>query len=333
MSDSEPKLSIVIPVYNEESSLLSLVERIREQLQQVYVRAEVLFVDDHSTDDSPSLLKAACAQNEGFRYLRLARNSGSHVAILAGLEHAQGDCAVFLASDLQDPPELIPQMLELWRQGNHVVWAVREHREGIPWHERLFSRIFYGLLSRLGQVSLPPQGSDFALLDHTVIDALLRSVGANPSLAGEIARLGFRQAQIPYTKVKRRFGSTKWSLGRKLQAFADAFVAFSYVPLRAMSYLGMACSLLGFLYALALVFVRLFVATVPIEGWTSLMAVVLVLGGIQMVMLGVLGEYLWRVLGESRRRPRYFLEDSYGLDVPEKHSDHPETHAHGADHG
>ncbi len=314
---SRPELSIVLPVYNEELGIPALVERL-EKLRQNHkdVKAEVIFVDDHSTDDSASLLKAACDKSEGYRYLRLARNSGSHVAILAALQHARGDCAVFLASDLQDPPELILRMLEAWRMGSHVVWAVREHREGISWFQKFLSGLFYRLLNRAGKDQWPPQGSDFALLDRKVVDALLQSVGTNPSLGVEIARLGFRQTRVPYTKEKRQSGNSKWNLERRLKAFADAFVSFSFKPLRAMSYLGMVCSLLGFLYALVIIILRL-VADTPVMGWASLMVVVLVIGGIQMTMLGVIGEYLWRTLEESRRRPRYFLEDSYGLETSE----------------
>jgi glycosyltransferase involved in cell wall biosynthesis len=311
---SKPELSIILPVYNEQSSIAVLLERLEKLLQNaVDIKAEIIFVDDHSTDDSPGLLKAACQKNEGYRYLRLARNSGSHVAILAALQHARGDCAVFLASDLQDPPELIPRMLELWRMGSHVVWAVREYREGISWFERFLAGAFYRLLNRFGDVKLSPQGSDFALLDRKVVDALIESVGSNPSLGGEIARLGFRQARVPYTKEKRQFGQSKYNLERRLKAFADAFVSFSFKPLRAMSYLGMSCSFIGFLYAMIIIIQRFTIST-PVMGWASLMVVVLVVGGIQMTMLGVIGEYLWRTLEESRRRPQFFLEDSCGFE-------------------
>jgi dolichol-phosphate mannosyltransferase len=310
-------IDVVIPVYNEELCIPMLVKRLEELSKQIEnTRVEVIFVDDHSTDNSPVLLKEACRQNEGYRYLRLSRNSGSHIAILAGLEYTRGHCAIFLAADLQDPPELIPEMLKLWRAGNHVVWAAREHREGISWFEKISANAFYWLLNRFGQISLPPRGSDFALLDRTVIESLLRSASASPSVVGEITRLGFRQTQIPYTKAKRQFGRSKWKFGRKLHALIDAFVLFSYVPLRVMSYLGVASSLFGFIYALVVISLRL-LAKAPIEGWASLMVVVLVLGGLQMIMLGVLGEYLWRTLEEARQRPRYFLEDTYGFEKSE----------------
>lgn len=304
-------LSIVIPVFNEEPGISSLVARLRklcDRLRDVHgTRSEVVFIDDHSSDQSPALLASACAEDPRMRFLRLSRNRGSHIAILAGLAQCRGRCAVFLAADLQDPPELVVQMLDLWREGNHVVWAVRGERRGIPWHERLFAAAFYTIFNRLAHVTLPPQGSDFALLDRAVIDGLLASASASPFLMGEIAQIGYRQAQVSYVKEERRFGTTKWNLRKKLRLFADAFVSCSYVPLRAMSYLGIGFSVLGFLYALLVVALRLTAGT-PVEGWASLMVAVLVLGGIQMTMLGVLGEYLWRTLEEARKRPAYFIE-------------------------
>ncbi len=305
-----PELSIVIPIFNEEAVIPVLVERLRsfaEKLAPLVV--EIILVDDHSVDRSTEMLRGICGEDVRFRYARLAKNSGSHIAILAGLSQVRGECAAFLAADLQDPPELILQMFNLWRDGYHVVWAVREEREGVSKIDVFLSNTFYRLLNLLGEVNLPPRGSDFALLDRRVVDALLQSVGSNPSIGGEIARLGFSSTQINYTKEKRAAGNTKWTLKLKLKAFADAFVSFSYAPLRAMSYLGMSCSLLGFLYAFAVVVIRM-TTRVPVQGWSSLIVVVLVLGGVQMMMLGVLGEYLWRTLEAARRRPIYFLEES-----------------------
>jgi glycosyltransferase involved in cell wall biosynthesis len=305
-----PELSIVIPVYNEEAVLPALRERLCSFVARLTpLVSEIILVDDHSSDRSPELLKQYCEQNSIFRYARLARNSGSHIATLAGLTQARGKCAVFLSADLQDPPELILQMLELWRLGHHVVWAVREQREGVSTLDVLLANTFYRLLNLLGEVNLPPRGSDFALLDRKAIDALLQSVGSDVSLGGEIARLGFSSEQIAYTKERRAAGTSKWTLKRKLKAVADAFVSFSYAPLRAMSFLGMACSLLGFAYALLVIIVRLSTRT-PVQGWASLIVVVLVLGGVQMMMLGVLGEYLWRTLEAARHRPMYFIEET-----------------------
>lgn len=310
-----PELSIVIPVFNEQAVLPALVDRLRSFVDRLTpLVTEIILVDDHSVDRSAELLKEICRSDPRFRYARLAKNSGSHVAILAGLTQARGDCAVFLAADLQDPPELILQMLDLWRAGHHVVWAVREEREGVSKFDVFLSNTFYRLLNILGEVNLPPRGSDFALLDRKAVDALLQSAGSDPSIGGEIARLGFSATQITYTKEKRAAGGTKWTLKRKLKAFADAFVSFSYAPLRAMSYLGMLFSLFGFLYALFVIVMRLMTRT-PVQGWSSLIVVVLVLGGVQMMMLGILGEYLWRTLEAARRRPTYFLEETSETDT------------------
>jgi len=306
-----PELSIVIPVYNEEAVLPALRDRLCSFLDRLRpLITEIILVDDHSSDRSPQILKDFCEQNPVFRYARLAKNCGSHIAVLAGLEHARGECAVFLAADLQDPPELVLQMMELWRRGHHVVWAVRERREGVSALDVFLANMFYRLLNLLGEVNLPPRGSDFALLDRKAIDALLQSAGSDVSLGGEIARLGFSSEQIVYTKERRAAGASKWTLKKKLKAVADAFVSFSYAPLRAMSYLGIVCSLLGFAYALLVIVVRLRTQT-PVQGWASLIVVVLVLGGLQMMMLGVLGEYLWRTLEAARRRPTYFLEEAF----------------------
>ena len=313
-------LSIVIPVFNEEAVLPVLVERLRAFVERLTpLETEIILVDDHSQDRSPDLLKQICASDRRFHYARLAKNSGSHVAILAGLARSRGECAVFLAADLQDPPELILQMLDEWRAGHHVVWAVRETREGVSKFDVFLANAFYRLLNLLGEVHLPPRGSDFALLDRKAVDALLQSAGSDPSLGGEIARLGFASSQIRYTKEKRAGGSSKWTLKRKLEAFADAFVSFSYAPLRAMSYLGIIFSLFGFAYAIVVVVLRLMTRT-PVQGWSSLIVVVLVMGGVQMMMLGILGEYLWRTLEAARHRPAYFVEESSETEKSEVHA-------------
>jgi polyisoprenyl-phosphate glycosyltransferase len=304
-------ISLVIPVFNEGPGLRPLIERLCACLALLEeTRAEVIFVDDASTDNSTEILRSVCLDNPNmFRFIRLSRNRGSHVAILAGLAQAKGECCVFMASDLQDPPELIAKMLGQWRDGFHVVWAVRARREGVSRRETFFSNLFYWILNTLGDVQFPPSGADFALLDKTVVDALLQTISAHPSLGIDIASLGFRQTQIEYVKEARKFGTTSWTLGRKLKAFADAFVSSTYVPLRLMSYLGMLFSVVGLLYACLIIFMRVVLQT-QVTGWASLMVVTLVVGGIQMVMLGVLGEYLWRTLEAARNAPLYFIEDS-----------------------
>lgn len=310
-NQQRPAVSLVLPVYNEEQGLPALYERLKTVLDALEA-AEVIFVDDHSTDGTAQVLRSIRNLDARCRYLRLASNRGSHIAILAGLRRARGKCAIFLAADLQDPPEIVPRMLDLWRAGSQVVWAVRAERQGINYADRGLSLAFYFLMNRFGQVAFPPDGADFALLDERVIHALIASAGANPSLGGAIASLGFRQTEIPYRKEARALGVSKWTMGKRLQAFADAFVAFSYMPMRIMSYSGILMAILGFLFAAYITLMRLVVAE-PIQGWASIMVAILVLGGMQMTMLGVLGEYIWRTLEEARKRPTYFIEDSAGF--------------------
>jgi polyisoprenyl-phosphate glycosyltransferase len=306
-----PLLSIIIPVFNEEESLPYLIARLDTLVEQLQneLDIEIWLIDDHSTDKTPEMLHQTCDENPRYNFIRLASNSGSHIAILAGLKQSSGDCATMLAADLQDPPEFIPQMLEHWRDGNQVVWGVREAREGISRREVFLANLFYRLLNTFSNVKLPPTGADYSLLDRVVIDALLQSVGANPSLALDIARLGFQQIEIPYIKEERKHGVSKWNLRKKLNAFADAFVTTSYMPLRLMSYLGILVSAIGFIYAIIIVIFRL-TNIVAVDGWAALMVVVLVFGGFQMIMLGIIGEYLWRTLEHSRKRPLYFIEDA-----------------------
>lgn len=311
---SEPVLSIVLPVYNEAESLPHLfpkLDRLEESLEDLAI--EVILVDDHSTDDSPDLLRQACQTKPNRRYVRLSRNSGSHAAIYAGLEKARGSAAIFLASDLQDPPELISQLVTRWKAGNQIVWAVRQQREGLGPIEQLTIRLYYFILIQICGVTPPPQGSDFALLDRRALNALLEARGSQPSLGADIAALGFRQDEVLYRKLARKYGQSKWTLRRKLRAFMDVLVRFSYVPIRLMTTMGLLVSLGGFIYAALLTGLRIF-GSGAAEGWTSIMVVVLMLGGVQMVMLGMLGEYLMRTLDESRRRPLYFIEAELEMD-------------------
>lgn len=310
-------LSIIIPVFNEEESLPHLTPRLDALIASLEIEVEVWLIDDHSTDDSPRLLQEICRSQPHYNFIRLASNSGSHIALLAGLRQCKGDCATMIAADLQDPPELIPELLTKWQEGNKVVWGVRAAREGISRRELFFSNLFYTILNQFSDVKLPPTGADYTLMDRVVIDALLQSVGVNPSIALEIARLGFRQVEIPYTKEERLYGVSKWNLRKKLNAFADAFVTTSYMPLRLMSYTGIFISLIGFIYAIVISALRI-TNLVGINGWAALMVVVLVFGGMQMIMLGIIGEYLWRTLEQARSRPLYFVEDSSEEELKEQ---------------
>jgi glycosyltransferase involved in cell wall biosynthesis len=310
LSPSIRSLAIVVPVFNEEESLPALflaLEALRARLVSVEIR--IVFVDDHSDDLTTNLLRKYCSDTRGADFLRLSRRSGSHVAVLAGLSHCHEDCAAFIAADLQDPPELLPRMVSLIQEGNDVVWAARDNDASQGWTDAAASRLFHKLLQRFSNLSDLPYQATFALLSKRAYQNLVRNCSLRSFLFVEIPRLGYRVASITFRKPERMAGQSKWSLRQKLIAFADAFVTSTYVPLRAMAYTGMAVSGIGFLYATILITFWI-TGLVKVEGWTSTMVVILVIGGLQILMLGIIGEYLWRAEEGTRRRALYFIEEA-----------------------
>ena len=203
-------------------------------------------------------------------------------------------------------------MIEKWKEGYSVVWAVRDNIEGVSFFSSVFSKLFYRFFNANSSVKLPPTGADFALLDKCVVESLIKSAGSNPSLGGLIAWLGFKQTQIRYIKQARVNGKSKWTLSKKINAFIDAFVGFSYMPMRLMTYFGFLMAASGFLYSLLIIILKLTIGR-QIEGWASMMLAILIIGGVQMIMIGILGEYLWRNLEESRKRPLFFVDKSGGF--------------------
>jgi dolichol-phosphate mannosyltransferase len=301
------RVSVVSPFYNELDNLPLFKQRVFDALQATGVDTELVLVDDHSTDGSAALVAGWAAADPRIVYIRLSRNCGSHAACSAGLLHCTGDCAVLMAVDLQDPPESIPELLEHWSAGNDVVWAARKERKGETWSTKLLAGIYYRLMRRFALPEMHVKGADFLLMDRKVIDAYNAIPEKNTSFLAMILWLGFRQTSIEYVKQERHSGRSKWSFSRKFKVFIDSFISFSYAPIRLMSLAGAAIGLLGFLYALVVV-ANAF-RGMPVQGWASLMIVVLMLGGFQLLMLGVLGEYLWRAFDEARGRPLYVIEE------------------------
>lgn len=307
------RLSVVVAAYNEENNIPDLHRALDSvDWAGMGVEPEYVFVDDHSSDRTPEILQKLSLQDSRVKWIRFSRNFGSHLAFASGLEQSTGDVAVIMAADLQDPPELIPRLVQKWREGNKVVWAVRQKREGERTRTRLMSRLYYALMQRYALKEMPTGGADFLLIDRQVIDVLNRAPEKNTSILALIQWLGFTQAYIEYTKESRRCGASKWTLAKKIKLAIDSFVSFSYAPIRLMSLLGICIASLGFLYAL-IVLVRAIGFACPVEGWSSLMCVVLVLSGVQLIMLGMLGEYLWRAYDETRGRPRYIIESQSPL--------------------
>lgn len=300
-------LSIITPAYNEAENLPLLYERLSNVLDSLTINWEWIVVDDHSVDKTFTAITNIAERDSRVHGIRFSRNFGSHTAMTCGLHYAKGDCAVIMAADLQDPPETLPELLAEWNEGAQVVWAVRKRRPGEKTSKVGFARLYYFLMRQIvGMKEMPATGADFFLIDRRVIESLHAFNENNVSLMALITWMGFRQAYITYDKHVRSHGRSGWSLEKKLKLVLDSLTSFSYLPIRLMSYIGFIVALLGFIFAGFVVVNAIFGH--PIPGWSSLMVVVLVIGGMQMLMMGGLGEYLWRALDESRRRPRYIVE-------------------------
>lgn len=302
-------VSTVIPVYHNAASLPELVRQLQAMARQNSdCDFEFIFVDDGSKDESYAVLCALRAQDARIGVVKLSRNFGSNPAILAGLTRARGDAIGVISADLQDPPQVIDDMLKRWRDGSKVVLAIREERDD-PGLSSLLSASFYALFRRFAIKSMPPQGFDCFLIDRYVNNILINIQENNAFLAGLVLWLGFDPAIVYYKRHRReaRYGRSMWTLTKKIKYFVDSFVAFSYFPLRVTSILGFAFSGLGLLYAVVIILSRIF-AGIEVEGWSSMMVVLLIVSGVQMIMIGVVGEYLWRNLDETRKRPRFVIE-------------------------
>ena len=306
-------LSIVSAAYNEQDNLPVLYERIKKVVDQLGVDWEWVIIDDHSDDETFRVINDLSQRDPRVHGTRLARNSGAHIALSCGLHKAEGDCVTILAADLQDPPETIPELYQDWLDGSQVVWAVRGKRKGESRARVGLANLYYLIMRKLvGFKEMPATGADFFLLDRRVVDTFCQCVETNVSILALITWMGFRQSFITYTKEARLHGDSGWTLKKNLKLLVDSITSFSYTPVRFMSYFGFVIAMTGFTYATYLVYNAL--TGDPLQGWTSLIVIILLLGGVQMLMMGVLGEYLWRTLDESRRRPRFIVEETTDLE-------------------
>jgi polyisoprenyl-phosphate glycosyltransferase len=309
-SAPNPVISIVTAAYNEALNLPVLYQQIVTALQATGKPWEWVVVDDHSTDGTFDVIRKIADGDARVSGFRLARNSGSHLAMTCGAIHARGQCAIILAADLQDPPETVGPLLEKWNSGAQVVWAVRDRTEQDSASTMLFARFYYWLLRRVaGLHNMPADGADFLLMDRRVMDAL-REFQPNTGIQALIAWMGFRQDQITYVKRARLHGSSTWSLGKKLKLVLSSLTAYGDVTIRLVSISGMCLTLAGLVYAAVLIFLCL--AGTPASGWNAVLAAVLALAGFHIVLMGMLGECIWRGLSEASRRPRFLIEDETG---------------------
>jgi polyisoprenyl-phosphate glycosyltransferase len=304
-------LSVVAPIFNEEETVNEFCARTRTVLADLPY--ELVMVDDGSRDRTPEILDRLAAEDPRVRVVHLSRNFGHQTALTAGLDHAQGDAVVMIDADLQDPPELIPAMLDYWRRGSDVVYGVRRERTGETRFKLATARWFYRLMAKLSPIEIPADAGDFRLLDRQALDALLSMRERNRFLRGMTVWVGYTQTALPYERDRRLAGDTKYTLRKMLRFSLDAISSFSHVPLQAATMLGFALSAVA-LVALPLVVVARYTG-IYVRGVPSLMFVVLLLGGIQLITIGLIGEYVGRIYDEVKRRPLYLVRATRNIDA------------------
>jgi polyisoprenyl-phosphate glycosyltransferase len=299
-------LSILTPAFNESENLPALYSRLAAALDRLGLAWEWVIVDDHSRDDTIGTVEQLTRADPRVRGVRLSRNSGSHLAIACGLHQARGEAAVMMAADLQDPPETIEALVAEWRNGAQIVWASRRVRPGEAAHAG-FAALYYWIMRRVvGLTAMPASGADFFLIDRAAIDAFSRCDERNVSVLALVTWLGFRQAHVEYDKQPRAAGRSGWTMGRKVALVADSVTAFTALPMRVCGLVGavlVVAGLAGAWYGIA----ALGFGPLAAVGWIT------VLAGLQLAALSILGEYLWRALEASRRRPAYFVEREVGI--------------------
>ncbi len=308
-----PELSIVVPMFNEAAVVDRFFERLERVLERLGLSHEIVVVNDGSSDDTLARLLEHRARNRAVKIISLSRTFGKDVALSAGFDHARGRAVVPIDADLQDPPELIEQMVERWREGYDVVYATRMRRPGDSWLKRTTAHFFYRIFEAIAEVPIPRDTGDFRLLDRRVVDVMVRLPERTRFMKGLFAWVGFKQAAIYYEREPRPAGGTKWNYWRLWNFAVDGITSFSSLPLKVWSYCGFVISLFAFLYAVVLA-VKKLLHDVDVPGYTSLMVVVLFLGGIQLITLGILGEYMGRMYNEVKGRPLYVVRELHGFD-------------------
>jgi dolichol-phosphate mannosyltransferase len=320
---SSPTYSVVVPVFNEEDVLPEFFGRLTSVLDRMDGDAEVIFVDDGSRDATSEILAALVAIDHRVRTIRLSRNFGHQLAITAGLDAAHGEAVIVMDADLQDPPEVIPSMVDAWRGGAEIVYAVRNTRRD-PALKRLLARAFYRVLRTASSSDIPVDAGDFRLIDRRALSAFRALRERSRYVRGMMAWVGFRQEPIYYDRGERAAGTAKYSFGRSLRLAVDGLVSFSDLPLRAATIIGALISVGAFALGVWALVLKLEGAAV-VPGWVSLLTPLAFLGGIQLIVLGVLGTYLARIFQEVKQRPLYIVSDAQGFDQPPPGSNgHPE---------
>jgi polyisoprenyl-phosphate glycosyltransferase len=308
---TNPTFSIVAPIFNESETLPEFFRRISTMLEATGETWELILIDDGSTDGSTEKLRALADQDSRVRPVIFARNFGHQIAVTAGLDYARGDAVVIIDSDLQDPPEVIPDLIARWREGYEVVYAVRAEREGESWFKLWTASLFYRMIYKITDVKIPLDTGDFRLMDRKVVDVLKRMREHYRFLRGMSAWVGFKQVGVPYKRAARYAGATKYPFKKMFKLALNAVTGFSYFPLQLATYIGFGAALLSILLIPVVIIIRA-LTEIQLAGQATTLVAVLFLGGVQLISLGILGEYLGRVYDEVKGRPLYVV--SYGPD-------------------
>lgn len=306
------ELSIVVPCYNEESNINHLLERLMAVLEPLQITYEIVCVNDGSQDNTLNRLIDYHYVNNTIKVINLSRNFGKEIALTAGLDYAKGKAVIPIDADLQDPPELIIEMIDKWRQGYDVVYAKRRSRLGETWVKQITANGFYRVIQKMTPVNIPRDTGDFRLMDRQVVEALKQLPETHRFMKGLFAWVGFRQIAIEYDRRPRYKGNTKWNYWQLWNFAIEGITSFSAVPLKVWSYMGLLISFLAFIYATFLI-IRTLIFGIDVPGYASLMVAILFMGGVQLISLGVIGEYLGRIYAEVKRRPLYLIRDIYDI--------------------
>ena len=312
LDSNQVTISIIVPLYNEEPNIDYLFERLFKVLDNLQLSYEIVCVDDGSKDNTLKRLIDYHDRYSTIKILSLSRNFGKDIALTAGLENAQGQAIIPIDADLQDPPELIEPLIAKWREGYDVVYARRRTRQGESWVKRLTANVFYRVIGRISSVPIPRDTGDFRLLDRRVVDALKQMPERTRFMKGLFAWVGFKQTYVLYDRPNRFQGTTKWNYWKLWNFALDGITSFSLIPLKVWSYLGFLISLLAFIYGSFLI-LRTLILGIDVPGYASLMVTVLFVGGVQLITLGVIGEYLGRIYEEVKQRPLYLIRERYGF--------------------
>ena len=306
------KYSIIVPVYNEEEVIEESYTRIKKTLQNLKETYEIVFIDDGSRDNTEQIILKLCGKDKTVKMISFSRNFGHQAAISAGMDFACGRAVIIIDADLQDPPEIIPDMINKWKSGYDVVYGKRKGRKGEGLFKRITSAVFYRFLRMLTDVDIPVDVGDFRLIDRKVCDAMTGIKEKNRFIRGLVSWLGFRQTSVEYIRLERFAGKTKYPFCKMINFALDAVVSFSRKPLRIASFLGFLTSFAGFGYFLYVIYLKLFTDS-TVEGWSSIISINLIFFGIIFIILGIMGEYIGRIYDESKDRPLYVVKSSIGL--------------------